>query len=1135
MIPLIYKDLCPNCNGDISSLRLHRGLPCSKCISRPVPPEEVCRYLKEGNLARICEIKEEIGKFSGFFETVTGHTPNNLQLNWTRKFFLGNSFAMIAPTGIGKTTFGLVMAKFLAQREEKTYLLFPTQLLVDQAYERLRELGHDEGLLAYSRNLFKKKELEEIKQKIGSGDFSTLITTTMFLYRNLDLIPGGSFRFIFVDDIDSVLKSGRNIDKLLRLLNFSEKDIQSAMKLIALKRKLAGGEQSRSLLKQYETLQKRMEFIKRKRRGILAVSSATSNPGSSRVNLFRELLDFEVGRVNITLRNIEDIYEEVKSEELYPRSLELIRQLGSGGLVLVPAVGGKEEVDRYYNFLKENGLNPIHYEEYEERLEEYRSGRAEVIVAIGSNRNPVARGLDMPETIRYALFLDVPRMEIRINLSESPLQLFYLIMALSSFLSKHPLLPDTTVEKLRQYAEILRNREKLSESRMSEITSFLKEEVLTPSLISGLKESDEITVAEKGGELYFVIPDVTGYIQASGRTSRLYAGGLSKGLAYTLVVDKKAFRSLIKKIKWNYEEIQFKKAEEVDLEKIIREIDYHRERIRNPDKITEEAKKDFFKTTMIIVESPNKARTIANFFGKALRRSRHGINGYEIAIGERYLLIIASKGHICDLNKTQGLYGVLKDDQFIPVFEPIDDNRYEIIKALRNFSLEVDEVYIATDPDTEGEKIGFDLTLNIKPYNMNIKRSEFHEVTRKAFLDAINNAREIDLDLVKAQIVRRVYDRWIGFKISQFIQKQLSKNTLSAGRVQTPVLEWIVKRNEESKKKIWVLEVKFDSHKVEFEFKDQKSLERYLDADRIIVKKTGEEVISQFVKPFTTDTLLVEAARELKLSPTRIMNLAQELFEGGFITYHRTDSIRVSSTGISIAREYIEEKFSPELFKPRSFSSAGGAHECIRPTRALDPEELRFFLMNRQQKLSDDHMRLYELIFKRFIASQMREVKLKRETFAVMLKDLTRELSLNTEILEEGYNLVLPVPTEKLPEGEFAVEQVTTSTRPAAQNYTFATIVREMKEKGIGRPSTYAITIQKLLDRRYIVNKNGYLFATPLGRKVLKTIKERNEYYRFVEERFTRQLEELMDMIEERRFDYQEALEQLYNQLITTD
>ncbi len=1150
VIPLIYKNMCPNCYGDITSDRLEKGLPCKECLPEEIDRNRVCDFIGYGQFRKICDIWDELKEFKDYFKNIIKNDLWSIQETWAIRYFLNISFALLAPTGIGKTTFGLVLSKYLTEKyNKKIYLIFPTQILVNQAHQRLINFGVSEDkILAYSSKFAKtKKKQEELKNRIKNGDFEILITTTMFLYKNIDNIPKGIYSLVFIDDVDSILKSAKNIDKVLMLLGFTEEDIQKTLNFMSFKQKLFRKNNiSEEDLKKFEEFKKEIEKISEKRKGVLIVSSATSNPKSRRVNLFRELLGFEVGRPSLTLRNIVDVYEEVK-DNLWEKSIDRIKKLGKGGLVFLSSSETLETLHKYVEFLNHKGINAISYEKLMDNLDKYRSGEIEVVVGFASYRNPIARGVDLPDVIRYALFLGVPKLKFNIRFEEEFIHLYYFLLTLTPFLVKKKLIEAQDIRKLYEYINFLKiyafipfeKLDKDKQEKLKSIQQFIKNLVEQKEIYEEIKNSPEITLKKEGDSFILITADITGYIQASGRTSRLYAGGLTKGLAYLLVDDEKAFYSLKKKAKWFSDEIEFKPIDDINLEEILNEIDRDREKVRkilSGEIIPEE--RQSFKTTLVIVESPNKARTIANFFGKPLRRRLKNLDAYEIAIGNRFLTIVASKGHIFDLNKEEGYFGVLKEKHFIPIFEVIDENRDGIVKSIRELDLEVEEIYISTDPDTEGEKIAYDLYLNSKPYNQFIKRAEFHEITKKAFLHAINEYRDMDINLVKAQLVRRVFDRWIGFKISQYIQKILKNPHLSAGRVQTPVLEWIINKTDEANKKISVVRVNLEGFPIEFEFENRREAKKFYENLQYLFIKIIERLEEKlFVKPFTTDAMLMASARELKLSPQETMQLAQDLFEEGLITYHRTDSIRVSDTGVAIAKEYIKENFGEEYIHVRKFSNVEGAHECIRPTRPMDAEELKSMqYMMSFQNITYKHIKLYDLIFRQFIASQMREAVVEKKRVNIKAFDKELEEEIITGIIEDGYNLILPIKTYQIDEGKYTIEenQKRFYLKPKVPYYTFATIIQDMKEKGIGRPSTYAITIQKLLERGYIVEKKGYLFPTKLGRKVLSIIKSKENLYRFVNETFTRYLEEIMDNVEKGKAEYEKELEKLFKELLIT-
>ncbi|NPA52876.1 MAG: reverse gyrase [Aquificae bacterium] len=1152
MVPVIYKNMCPNCEGDITSDRLYKGLVCERCLPQEVPREQLCRYIEHGQFKTVCSLWETIKDFNEYFKSLVKNDLWSVQETWAIRFFLGISHALLAPTGIGKTTFGLVLSKYLIEKKnQKVYLIFPTQILVNQAYDRLIKFGvSPEDIVAYSSKFAKTKSKKEtLKEKIKNQDFKILITTSMFLYKNIDIIPKGIYQLVFIDDVDSILKSAKNIDKVLMLLGFSEEDIEQTLKFINFKQKIfSQGQPDEKILEIYQNFQKKIENIAKKRKGVLIVSSATSNPRSKRVLLFRELLGFEVGRPSLTLRNIEDVYEKLPIDKLWEESIKKIKQLGTGGLVFMSSSETRENLNRYIQFLKSNGINAIHYEEFWDRIDEFRSGKAPVAVGFASYRNPLARGVDLPDVIRYALFIGVPKLMFNISIEEKFTHLYYFLLIITPFLVKKRLIDWKTQTKLYENINFLKNYsflpvEKLPQDKLQklkEIQQFTISLLQQEEIFNAIKNSPEVTIKEEQGNFILITADVTGYIQASGRTSRLYPGGLTKGLSYLLVDDEKAFFSLQKKVRWFSEDIEFKPVSQVNLKQILKMIDKDREKVKKllaGEYIPEE--KQSFKTTLIIVESPNKARTISSFFGRPLRRKLKHVDAYEIAVGERFLTIVASKGHLYDLNKEQYYYGVLKKENiYIPIFEPIEENnqnKKDIIDSIRELDLEVKEIFIATDPDTEGEKIAFDIFLNSLPYNPTIKRAEFHEVTKKAFLEAIQYPREIDESLVKAQLVRRIADRWIGFTISQYVQKKLHKHWLSAGRVQTPVLEWIVNRTDEAKQKVAVIRILIQDYPIEFIFEDKKEGKQFFKTlESITIEEKEKKSEELFEKPFSTDTLLSQASSKLKYPPQKTMELAQELFETGFITYHRTDSIRVSPVGVSVAKEYIIDNFGEEYLKIRTFSTAGGAHECIRPTRPIDAEELKSVIITMNiSNITKDHINLYDLIFRQFIASQMRETVVEKTVYIIKAQNIEKTEEVITNIIKDGYNLILPIKTYKIEAGKYEVTNTKKfSLKPKVPYYTYATVIQDMKEKGIGRPSTYAVTIEKLLEKHYIIERNGYLFPTKLGRLVIKIIKAREDFYRFVNENFTRELEELMDKVEKNQIDYEKILDELFKEVI---
>jgi len=566
---------------------------------------------------------------------------------------------------------------------------------------------------------------------------------------------------------------------------------------------------------------------------------------------------------------------------------------------------------------------------------------------------------------------------------------------------------------------------------------------------------------------------------------------------------------------------------------------------------------------LLIVESPTKARTISRFFGKPYKRKIGNITVFEVSTGEFLLNIVATMGHVFDLVTNEGFHGVkVENEDFVSIFDFIKKckkcgeqftnldfcpkckgkefhSKSEIIEAMRRLALEVNRIFIATDPDIEGEKIAYDVYCSLYSMNKKIERLEFHEITKKAFLQALKDRREINLKMVEAQLVRRIEDRWIGFELSQKLWQRFQNYKLSAGRVQTPVLGWIIERVSESRKKKRVLLAKLSNGlKVLIENPTIKlskgELGKYIKKlnARITDMKNEEKNINP-LPPYTTDTLLRDASAKLYFPASKTMALAQDLFEIGLCTYHRTDSTAVSTTGINIAKEYIQNNY-PSLFSPRRYLMKG-AHECIRPTRALDAEQLKNLvsagILRFPKKLSNEHFQLYELIFKRFIASQMREVKLLYQSFRVVINGNETIVENPVSIISEGFNVVMPIRiVNPVKEGVYSLDFARILYLPKARPFSEGEIIALMKERGVGRPSTYAKTVATILERNYAIERKNKLINTILGFKVYKYLSLK--FGKYVSEETTRKLEEIMDNIEQGKVDYKEVLKSLYEEIV---
>lgn len=1264
---VVYGAACPNCGGFISDGRLRRGLPCSDCL--PTVPDGVADLDSVANaLRRSGRLKElrslhaarsEEMSLSKFFKKCVGSEPWSIQSLWIRRVSKRESFAMIAPTGVGKTTFGLVTALYHAYRGRKSYIIVPTTALVMQAERKIMELLERLGgvvsvLAIHSKLSRKEKAMRESLLKDRQG-FDILITTSKYFMKNFDEVSKHDFTFVFVDDVDAVLRGSRAVSYILNLMGFTEEDIEKGLNILKLAREI--GLRGRSGEALSELMRLRREVRERKGEDkVLIIASATGNPRGARVRLFKELMGFEIGARPELVRNIEDAYVRVGNlSEALEKVVELTKRLGGGGLVFVPADLGVGFAEGVASTLRSNGVNAeaIHGKKTKV-LDSFISGCVDVLVGVATYYGVLVRGVDLPARIRYAVFLDAPRHKINLRLEKlEPADVLRLLPLLRwvvadpndkrflerAFLKLRRVVRRSGVlffEVVRELMEGGKAPQNPAEALFVEAYKKVQELLKKPEIVEGLKTHPEVTVVNECGSLYLLIPDAPTYVQASGRTSRLYLGGISKGLSIVVASDARMLNALEKRLRFLIEGFRFKSLDEVDLEKVLSEVDRSRNEILAVQKgqVPEVLKNRVeFKTALMIVESPNKAKTIARMFGRPGSREYGRLKVYEVNLGNYTLLITASGGHIyelvtdwsfCNEGVPECVYGVMRrggnsgKPSFVPAFAPISrcgscghqfvttgtqtrcpvcgsDNvlsTSEIIQALREVAYEVDEVLIGTDPDTEGEKIAYDIYHSIRPYNNNLRRIEFHEVTRRAILDALANPRDLNIKLVKAQLLRRVEDRWVGFSLSGILQNEFWRNyfckkvrsavresdniptsyktyltlckkyresyrNLSAGRVQTPVLGWIIEgfRKHEASKSLYLV---IDLNGFRTEVKIPENLTGLVSegaVSEVAVRVEGQTSRTERVNPpppYTTNTALSEISNALNLPVARVMEIMQDLFESGLITYHRTDSTRVSDVGMRVAQEYLSEKLGDlwvSYYEKRTWG-VGGAHECIRPTRPVDAEMLRELVsegvIEPPRKLRSEHFRVYEMIFKRFIASQMVPATVSKKSVKVVveviLKDLQRvTLPTVTEDLVEGvvfdgFNRVLNViKTYDLPpSGRY-------SSRTPPLKYEFrlkhevplhtqASIVASMKEKGIGRPSTYAKILETLIKRKYVVSKGrGSLIPLRLGVEVFKYLMER--YSGLVSEERTRMLEEKMRGIETDDAPYADLLMELYDEL----
>ena len=550
--------------------------------------------------------------------------------------------------------------------------------------------------------------------------------------------------------------------------------------------------------------------------------------------------------------------------------------------------------------------------------------------------------------------------------------------------------------------------------------------------------------------------------------------------------------------------------------------------------------------SLVIVESPAKAKTIEKYLGSGFK-------------------VVASMGHLRDLPKSK--MGVDIENGFEPKYIPVRDKK-ELIAELKKEAKSAGTVYLATDPDREGEAISWHLKELLELDDSKAKRVTFNEITKKVVTESIMNPRSIDQNLVDAQQARRILDRIVGYELSPLLWRKVKKG-LSAGRVQSVATAMVVDKEAEieafQSQEYWLLDARLNcggenaAFTARYYGKDDKKQELHSkeEVDAVIADVEHAPFAVSNVKrgdkhkspspPFITSTLQQEASRRLSMTPRRTMSIAQQLYEGveitgqgsvGLITYMRTDSLRLSEEALSAAAAFITDHYGPEYYpgKPRRFKTKAGAqdaHEAIRPTDVkLTPELVR-------KDLTQEQYRLYRLIWGRFTASQMAnavydnvavEVKSAGHTFKANYSELKfKGFTAVYEEAKDEENSELANPLPSLTEGQqLSLEKLMHEqqfTQPPAR-YTEATLIRAMEEKGIGRPSTYAPTISSITARDYVIKEGKYLKPTPLGQVVTGLMKER--FADITDVKFTNQMEQELDEIENGKAQWRDVLAEFY-------
>lgn len=549
---------------------------------------------------------------------------------------------------------------------------------------------------------------------------------------------------------------------------------------------------------------------------------------------------------------------------------------------------------------------------------------------------------------------------------------------------------------------------------------------------------------------------------------------------------------------------------------------------------------------LVIVESPAKAKTIKKYLG----------GNYEV---------IASMGHVRDLPKARLSVDIKK--KFAPKYEIIK-GKEKLVDELKELAEKSDKIYLATDPDREGEAISWHLAYILGlPLDDN-NRVEFNEITKNGVTNGMAHPRSINIDLVNAQQARRILDRLVGYKLSPFISQKIRRG-LSAGRVQSVAVRIIVDREEEIRKfkpeEYWTIDAKFipkgsrksfsaslysDANgkiKIENQEQAEKIEQDLADAEYMITKVKHGTRRKTPAPPFITSTLQQEASRKLGFQSRRTMKVAQELYEGvdiegmgatGLITYMRTDSLRISDVAKEEAAQYILNRFGEKFLpaKPRVFktkSNAQDGHEAIRPSMpSLSPEDVK-------ASLTSDQFKLYNLIWNRFMASQMSDCIQKTTQAEISAKEYIFKASgyyvdfegfttlyVESKDTEEEKSTQLPPLEKDMPVKCKELKKNQHFTQPPAR-YTEASLIKALEEYGIGRPSTYAATITTITSREYVKREAKTLYPTELGEVMTNLLKER--FPKIVNYKFTAQMEENLDEVEHGQEEWVELLDEFYS------
>lgn len=683
---MLFRYLCPNCGGTIDEGRLLQGLPCSICLpskylSSVTKNKKNLRYILERlghakGLVNTFLIEDELQEFSTFFNKCTGRSLWNIQRFWAKRLLSRDSFALIAPTGVGKSTLLQVYALYRALKGSKVLYVVPTRELVKQVMSCLGKYlsysGYSNKVTITTSDMIKQSLVEGRGLDAEGG--AVLVTTHAFLHRNKELMKNLRFDVVIVDDFDALLKSSAILYIVLKMVGINEECVSLANKIENLKseilyyRVLGDEEKLNKLYSElYDAELNLTKLLNRSTIGQLLIASATGRARGKRAKVLRELLGFEVGSILDYMRNIVEVIEPLSSINLY----DLLRNLRGGTLIFVSKDLGITKAKEIVNELSSMGFK-VELAHSRRALEMFRKGEVDILVGISTYYGILTRGIDLPERVYNVVFIGIPKFVVPLkNLLLNPISLLKILTQLRSlgynyssndeyFMKTACRLSPAKIRVLRLIVKgNLSPSGKLGElaNIMMDVISRVEKFICDYVNTKGKLVLDSYVMIKRGDNIYALIPDIPTYIQASGRSSRLFKGHMTLGLSILLYEDEDLLSIFLRRVKNYLMSFRPLRLREINLGQIQEEQIRSRSSDVDYDLVNRK-----IKSVLIVVESPTKARTIAGMFGRPGRRYIGEYVAYEtvITLGDEVLVatIAPTMGHIYDLVVDEGYYGV---------------------------------------------------------------------------------------------------------------------------------------------------------------------------------------------------------------------------------------------------------------------------------------------------------------------------------------------------------------------------------------------------------------------------------------------------------------------------------------------